>query len=231
MEQKAKRKNTGETTSDLIFSAYTSNNEDVFPKILKLFVSSGAKIADVTYGKGIFWKNIDQSQYDLFFSDIKTGVDCRNLPYEDASIDCVVLDPPYMEGLYRKDTRHMAGNGSFSAFRDSYSNGKEYEQAFGMPKYHDAVLAMYFSAGKEAYRVLKKNGILIVKCQDEVSANKQHLTHVEIINHYIKLGYYTKDLFVIMRTNRPSVSRIKKQVHARKNHSYFLIFEKIKPLS
>ena len=49
---------------------------------------------------------------------------------------------------------------------------------------------------------------------------------IEIINEYESLGFYTKDLFVVMRTNRPGVSRLKKQVHARKNHSYFLVFVK-----
>ena len=37
---------------------------------------------------------------------------------------------------------------------------------------------------------------------------------------------YTKDLFVIVRSNRPVISHLKKQVHARKNHSYFLVFIK-----
>ena len=226
-ENKQKRINTGEVTSDLVFSSYTANNEDIFPKILSLYIAEGAKIADVTYGKGVFWKKIDTTKYEFFPSDIKTGVDCRSLPYSNSSFDCIVLDPPYMEGLYRKNTDHMAGNGSHATFREAYSNGKEYDQLQGQPKYHNAVLAMYYSAGAESYRVLKKKGILILKCQDEVSSNKQHLTHVEIINYYANLGYYAKDLFIITRTNKPSVSRIKRQVHARKNHSYFLIFQKL----
>jgi DNA modification methylase len=82
-------------------------------------------------------------------------------------------------------------------------------------------------AGAEAFRVLKDGGIMIVKCQDEVSANRQWLTHVEIINHYEALGFYTKDLFVVVRVNKAGISRLKKQAHARKNHSYFLVFVKI----
>jgi hypothetical protein len=67
-----------------------------------------------------------------------------------------------------------------------------------------------------------------VKCQDEVSANRQWLTHVEIINAYAEFGFYARDLFVVVRSNRPGVSRILKQVHARKNHSYFLVFQKVR---
>jgi len=66
----------------------------------------------------------------------------------------------------------------------------------------------------------------VVKCQDEVSANKQRLTHVEIITAAESIGLYAKDLFVVVRPNRPCVSRLKRQVHARKNHSYFLVFVK-----
>lgn len=227
MDKSKKREVTGVSSTDLIFSACVDKNENVFPKILKLFVAEGSVIADVTFGKGVFWKKVDTSKYTLRATDIQTGVDCRNLPYENESIDCVVLDPPYMEGLFRRSQEHLAGSGNFAAFREHYSDGSVYEQKEGAPKYHDAVTDLYYKAGEEAYRVLKKNGILIVKTQDEVSANKQHLTHVEIINYYERLGYYTKDLFVLVRQNKPNVSTIKKQVHARKNHSYFLIFVKL----
>lgn len=217
----------GFTTSDLIFSAFVGNNEDIFPDILKLHVPKGSIIADVTYGKGVFWKKVPKDWYKLLPSDIKTGIDCRKLPYENNSIDCVVLDPPYMEGFYRRSKKHLAGNGSYATFRESYSDGSARKIKTG-PKYHAAVLDMYFKAGSEAYRVLRENGVLIVKCQDEVSANRQNLTHVEIINEYESIGFYTKDLFIVVRTNRPAVSRIKKQVHARKNHSYFIVFVKTK---
>lgn len=228
LKKNHKRIQTGATTSDLIFSAYQSTNADIFPKILSLHVPEGSIVADVTYGKGVFWQKVSKSKYNLRCTDIKMGIDCRNLPYAANSIDCVVLDPPYMEGLLRENEHHRAGSGTHKAFREAYydkTNGnKEVEKK---PKWHAAVLDLYVQAGKEAHRVLRKEGVLIVKCQDEVSANRQWLTHVEIINEYWSMGFYAKDLFVIMRTNKPSVSRIKQQRHARKNHSYFLVFVKV----
>lgn len=226
-QEQKKRVVTGKSSTDVILSSYTRNNEEIFPLILSLYVPIGSTIADVTYGRGVFWKKVNQNDYTLLFSDIKTGVDCRNLPYENQSIDCVVIDPPYMEGFYRRNHTHLAGNGTFSSFREAYSDGSTYSQKEGAPKYHDAVLDMYYSAGYEALRVLKRKGILIVKCQDEVSANKQRLTHVEIINEYTKHNLIVEDLFVMVRNNKPNISTLKKQVHARKNHSYFLVFRKI----
>jgi tRNA G10 N-methylase Trm11 len=219
-----KRVQGGVATTDVVMSAHIEGNADVFPKILALHVPEGARIADVTYGSGVFWRNVDLSNYVLVPSDLATGIDCRALPYENASFDAVVLDPPYMEGLLRANKEHKAGNGAYAAFREYYSNGDENNPG---PKWHAAVADLYFKAGAEAQRVLKENGVLIVKCQDEVSANRQWLTHVEIINHYEQLGFYTKDLFVVVRQNKAGVSRLLKQVHARKNHSYFLVFVKI----
>lgn len=193
-----KRTVTGVSTTDLVFSAYTRNNEEIFPLILSLYVPAGAEIADVTYGKGVFWKKVRTSDYTLHCSDIKTGTDCRDLPYGDSSMDCVVLDPPYMEGFYRRSRDHLAGSGSFAPFREFYSDGSTYTQNDDRPRYHDAVLDMYFAAGHEALRVLKKDGILITKCQDEVSANKQHLTHVEIINEYTKHNTIVEDIYCVM---------------------------------
>jgi DNA modification methylase len=213
----------GKATSDVLLSAHLGGNAELFPKILDLHVRAGATIADVTFGGGVFWRNVSTRKYHLKATDIADGIDCRKLPYAAESIDCVVLDPPYMEGFYRRNGTQKAGSGTHAAFRDFYSNGDE---ASGGPKWHQAVLDLYFKAGREAHRVLRANGILIVKCQDEVSANHQWLTHIEIVNDYATVGFYAKDLFVVVRENRPIVSRLKKQVHARKNHSYFLVFVK-----
>jgi len=218
-----KRVQGGISTTDVVMSAHVEGNADVFPKILALHVPEGSRIADVTYGSGVFWRNVDLSKYDPVPSDIATGIDCRSMPYADESFDALVLDPPYMEGGLRSNKDHKAGSGSFAAFREYYSNGDETNSG---PKWHAAVSDLYYKAGLEAYRVLKNNGVAIVKCQEEVSANKQWLTHVEIINYYEKLGFYSKDLFVVVRSNKAGISRLKKQNHARKNHSYFLVFVK-----
>ena len=92
----------GIATTNLVVSAYVGNNAEIFPNVLRLHVPEGSKIADVTYGKGVFWRKIRKEKYDFHPSDIADGTDCRNLPYEDESFDCIVFDPPYMEGFFRK---------------------------------------------------------------------------------------------------------------------------------
>jgi transcriptional regulator with XRE-family HTH domain len=216
---KLKRKSPdGVPTNDLTFSSHVGANDELFPRILSLYVAQGSTVADVTYGRGVFWKQIPKDQYHVLATDIEMGVDCRSLPYKDKSVDCVVLDPPYMHTP--GGTAHVGHQNYEGYYRNnSARNGSE-------KKYHEAVLDLYFAAGIEARRVLKNDGVFIVKCADEVCANQQRLTHVELINEYSKNGFVVEDLFVLLRQNRPGVSRVIKQVHARKNHSYFLVFRK-----
>jgi hypothetical protein len=218
-QKKTRRKViNGYPTNDLVVSAYVEGNDQVFPKILDLYVSKKSIVADVTYGKGVFWRNIPTDNYDLRATDITNGVDCRALPYKNNEIDCVVLDPPYM---------HTPGGSAHTihtAFEQHYRNNATGNNT--TTKYHDAVLELYEDAGKEAFRVLKGKGVFIVKCQDEICSNRQRFTHIEIIQTYSQIGFVAEDLFVIVRNNKPGVSRTIKQVHARKNHSYFLVFWK-----
>ncbi|PYJ03103.1 MAG: DNA modification methylase [Verrucomicrobia bacterium] len=215
--KKTARVARGVATNALTFSAYQATNDEVFPDILKLYVPVGSLVADVTFGKGVFWKNIPAGTYDLRASDLRSGVDCRKLPYGDTTMDCVVFDPPYMH------TPGGTAHQNHQNFELYYCNNGTENVA---RKYHEAVLDLYFGGAREAWRVLKPEGIYIVKCQDEVCANQQRLTHVEIINELTSMGFVVEDLFVVLRMNRPGVSRMLRQVHARKNHSYFLVFRK-----
>jgi len=198
---------------------FIGGNDHAFPRILRLYVKPGSAVADVTYGNGVFWRSIPQDEYRLHATDIQQGTDCRALPYEDGTMDCVVLDPPFM---------HTPGGTAYaydnSPFERYYRNNGSGNQT--VTKYHEAVVRLYQDAGAEAFRVLRDRGVLIVKCQDEVCSNRQRFTHVEIMAAYQVLGFVAEDLFVIVRTNRPGVSRVVRQVHARKLHSYFLVFWK-----
>ncbi|SRR6266496_3051757 len=216
---KSKRKSpAGVATNDLVFSAYQGSNDEVFQHVIFLYVAPGSKVADVTYGKGVFWRKIPQDRYELLATDLSAGVDSRELPYEDESLDCVVFDPPYMHTP--GGTAHVNHQNYEGYYRNNKPlNGSE-------KKYHEAVLDLYFKTADEAFRVLKNEGIFIVKCQDEVCANQQRLTHVELINEFALKKFIAEDLFVLVRNGRPGVSRMIRQAHARKNHSYFLVFRK-----
>jgi len=155
-------------------------NDGVFPLILDLYAPINARIADITYGKGVFWKHIDTSKYEVFFTDLKRdglpkqcvgGIDSQRLPYEDSYLDVVVFDLPYMH------TPGGTAHNGHQNYEQYYKNNSEqdaeivkkiWEETGGNPpKYHEAVLDLYFRTADEAWRVLAEDGVFIVKCQDE----------------------------------------------------------------
>jgi DNA modification methylase len=195
-----------------IFTARVGKNNVLFYDILKLYVPNGSVIADVTYGDGHFWEDIPESRYKVLKFDIKTGIDLRKLPYDSSSIDALVIDPPY-------------AHNSTAPIKINIAQRYNLNSVIGRINIRE----LYIEGAREGYRVLKDNAILIVKCQDEIEGGKQIWNHIILIAETEKLGYSCVDLFVLIQISKP-VLRHKYQKHARKNHSYFLIFEKGKGL-
>lgn len=193
----------------MIHSAHVGNNAELFPNILSIYVKEGSKIADVNYGKGVFWRKVDVSKYQFLPSDLSDGTDMCKLPYDDNSLDALVMDPPYMPTQY-------TGIDQFSSY---YGIERKFEDK----KWDKAVLDLYYRGMSEASRVLSEDGIMIVKCQDMVCANKQIIVHADLINYGREIGFRCEDVFVLIQANKRPHPR-KRQVHARKNHSYFLVF-------
>ena len=188
-----------------ILTATTGTNADQFPDILKMYVEEGSVVADVTYGKGVFWRNVDVSKYTLLASDLQDGVDFRKLPYENQSIDALVLDPPYMHG----------GATIKKSINDCYKNQNTS---------HESVVRLYAGGILEATRVLKKKGRIVVKTQDEIESGRQRHTHIEIINMLEMFGFRVLDTFVLVQPTIPAM-REKYQLSALKNHSYAIVAE------
>lgn len=188
-----------------VLTAITGTNAELLLEIFKLYVKLGAKIADVTYGKGIFWKNIDQSQYEVLATDLQVGVDFRSLPCEDETLDVLILDPPYMHGG--------------ATIKDSINACYKNQNTS-----HESVIRLYAGGILKAARVLKKKGRIIVKCQDEIESGLQRLSHIEITKLLELFGFKILDLFVLVQNGVPAM-REQYQKSARKNHSYAIIAE------
>lgn len=173
---------------------------------------------DPTYSIGNFYKNtgIEEPIYKFDIKPQIEGVefgDSRDLPLTDSSINCIMFDPPFLATTGKsleKDDGHNIINKRFGV----YPSEQELHQ-------------FYIDTLKECYRVLNDKGILIFKCQDKVSSGKQYMSHCFIHDEAVKVGFYPKDLFILLAKNRLVADwQLKSQKNARKFHSYFWVFEK-----
>lgn len=203
--------------NNLIKSISYDQNEIIL-NILNLHVTNKLIDLDATYSKGNFYKNTGIAE-PLYKYDINpcldnvVQADCRNLPLLNESIECQMFDPPFLATTGKSLT--------------SNENNNIINKRFGVyPTEHD-LHQFYIDRMKESYRILKPNGILIFKCQDKISSGKQYMNHVFIMNEAVKIGFYPKDLFILLAKNRLVADwQSKNQKNARKFHSYFWVFEK-----
>lgn len=186
-----------------IYSVYVGNNSGLIKNVSNLYFSEGNKIADVTYGRGAFWRKVDTKKYDIVGSDILTGTDFRNLPYADNEFDHSVIDPPYARITNLKGMVDCYNTNRFTT--------------------HDEIIKLYESGLIELSRITKKNGYILCKCQDEICGCRQRWSHIEIKGIAEQLGLYAKDLFILVNEKNPKP--VCKQQHARKLHSYLWVFQ------
>lgn len=192
----------------IIKSVYGSQGE-VLDAIQKLHCDFQC---DVTYGNGVFYKNRREPKYKFDCDPQKEGVVkacCTDLPFEDNFLDNIVFDPPFLTYI-KKQREHgsiMAGRyGGYWAYQELEDH--------------------YKASIKEASRVLKKKGTLVVKCQDIIHNHKLHCTHSNVINWAEEEGFRILDLFILTANHRMKIQSHKTQKHARIHHCYFLVFIK-----
>ena len=201
-----------------LISSISYDQIEIIENILKLHTKDNTIDCDPTYSKGNFYKNgkIKEPKYKFDINpqtEDTIKADARSLPLDDNSVNCVMFDPPFLATTGKSITAN--DNNNFINKRFSvFPNEKELHQ-------------FYIDSMKEFYRILKDDGILIFKCQDKISSSKQYLSHVFIINEAIKIGYYPKDMFILLAKTRIVADwQVKNQKNARKFHSYFLVFQK-----
>ena len=199
-------------------SVYNSNFE-VISNIMTLYKIDQFDL-DCTYSRGLFWKNLPPPKIktDLVpITDDTIEADSENLPFECGSMKSIMYDPPFViSGKLYKENKE--GSSVIAKRFEGYTNYK-------------LLTENYYNTLKELYRITTDGGLVVMKCQDTVSGGKNHFTHVMIINMAMKIGFYPKDLFVLVAKMRINSfgGKWKKQEHARKFHSYFLILQKTKP--
>ncbi len=189
-----------------------TDEQELLQSILNIHNEGQAIECDPMYNKGMFYKKLlEQPKYKYDLEAITKNYDCEygdasKLPLNNNFLKSLILDPPFMFGTHGQ-TKNNVINKRYTMF-DTFED----------------LVALYTETLKEAYRTLKKNGLLIFKCQDYTDS-RTTMTHVMVYNIATKLGFYAKDIAILVKKNKIFNGNLK-QRHLRKVHSYFWIFIK-----
>jgi hypothetical protein len=194
------------------YKSVFTNEQELLSALLILHNGGNPIELDPMYNRGGFYKGAVQKPRLIF--DLKPRVsDCpqgnaESLPLKSGSIGCMTLDPLFMFGIHGKTEQRYASvkMGILPDFIE-------------LERHYKAIL-------REAWRVLKQNGVLIFKCQDYTDG-KTTMTHAMVYNWAVVQGFYAKDIAILVRENKIYNPKVN-QRHLRKAHTYFWVFVKVR---
>jgi SAM-dependent methyltransferase len=173
------------------------------------------RILDATVNRGRFWRG---SQRPVIGLDIDPGYrpdvvgDNRDMPFPDASFDVVVYDPPHIPNR---------GKDRSKDFNTRFGLGPKASAAHGYNLSH-----LYPPFAREAYRVLRPEGILLCKIADYVHNHRLQWAHVDMRQAATAAGFCACDYIIKDRKKPIGDPKWRVAHHTRKHHCFWLVLRK-----
>jgi DNA modification methylase len=197
-----------------MLTCFQGSTNIVFQRILNFFVKEGSIVLDITYGRGLSWKDLKENykiikvdKRKLFDDVIKADFNDYLKKKESNSVDCIYFDPPYYfkEKISNFDINDQMLNNE----KEVFWTEEEFRQALS-------------TLQTEVPRVLKKDGIFIVKIMDGYIGKKYFPLAFELFNAMIK-RMEPQGIFICPINKKDRISEL-----IRINHIYYLVFKNLK---
>jgi len=192
------------------FGDYRNNAELVRDGLVPLgALAKDEPTLDMTYGKGRFWTLWEPDELtaiDIIEERCPNGhaVDFRDTGFDPGQFTRIVLDGPYrLNGTPDTDSDGDYGVHEPATWQERYQLIK------------DGIT--------EAGRLLKRGGILTVKCQDQVCSGKKRWQTADFAAHGATVGFRWKDELHMPSFRDQPAGR---QAHSRINYSTALVLVK-----
>jgi len=197
-------------------SIWDGDDAELLERMLQFYPRRRPKhILDATVNGGRFWRGSRRTVVGL---DLEIGHrpsivgDNTRMPFPDTRFDVVVYDPPHIPNQGRdkqKDFHIRFGLGQRSP--------KEYGYSFSH---------LYPAFVREAFRVLKREGILLCKITDYIHDHQYQWAHVELVHAARDAGFTACDCIIKTRKGPIIDPKWKVAHHSRRQHCYWLVFRK-----
>lgn len=184
----------------------TNNQNDILRWIIHLYNDDKPFDADLTASQLVFYKTVKKPEYlyDKYpqLDEVRNLNETNALP--DGTFSSIVYDLPF-----------IVSQGKTSIIKERFSYFATVQELY---EANDEML-------DRAYRLLKNNGILVVKTMDIVYGCKQYWVSDYVLNKAREKGLELLDKFILI-ANFKLFARTHTQHHSRKWHSYFFVFKK-----
>lgn len=210
---------------DGLIKSISFDNKEILYNIMNLHNNGEAFECDMTYSSGKFYSTKQEEffipqprlKFDVspLFDDVCKIEPNGCLPLEDNSLKSIVIDLPFV----------ITTSTAPSLQKIDSSNNVMIRRFANYDSIH-LLVESYYHWLKEAFRVLKNDGICVFKTQGTITSSKQLFTPE--ISWFLAsmIGFYPLDQFFLIAKNRMHSGKIKKQQHARKFTSTFYVFKK-----
>jgi len=195
------------------YKSVFENEQELLKALIDIHLGGKDIECDPMFFKGNFYKdgvNSPRLIYDLnpppFNKYIVAVGNAEKLNIQDNYLNSIILDPPFLFGVHGK-TKEYYSSKTHTIYKD-----------------FDELYIAYENILKEAYRLLKKKGVLIFKCQDYTDSSTT-MTHCIVYLLATTMGFYAKDLAILVKPNKITNPNLT-QRHLRKIHTYFWVFQK-----
>jgi len=218
--------------TDEIYAATSwPTNADMMVDVVRLgIIRPTDSVIDMTYGRGIWWKKYTHpgefvamcgmAKHQPPPADNVTamvGFDFRDTRLPDALFNVACYDPPYVSKGGRETSTIPDFDGRYGLV-----------EAPSTPRdLHD-----YNADGfREAVRITKPGGFILVKCMDYISSGKLQMGSVWMYEEAESMGIQVYDRLIHVGSPGPQPKdnldgSARRQVHARNNYSTLWVFKK-----
>lgn len=214
----------GKINNTNVIRSVSANQFEIMSNIAKLYMDNKPFDADITYSCGGFYgKHGDYvipqplRKFDVYpqTEDTEKIEMWGSIPLSDESVNSIMFDPPFV--ISPKDAPSVKESKD-----ESNIIFKRFWSYYPVAQLFDS----YYHWMEEIARVLKEDGIAVVKCQKTISGSKQLNAPEWLWLCAESLGLDMVDDFSLVAKSRIHSGKIRKQMHSRRFESHFLVFKK-----
>jgi SAM-dependent methyltransferase len=199
-------------------SVWHGEDADLLERVLSFYPRKFPKrILDATVNGGRFWRGTTRKVIGIDIESCHRPTiiaDNTRMPFRDRFFDVVVYDPPHIPNQGKdksKDFNTRFGLGTRSPKEKGYTFAHTYPPFV-----------------REAYRVLKPEGILLCKIADYVHDHRYQWAHIDLLHAARAVGFQACDCIIKVRKGPIIDPKWKVAHHSRRQHCYWLVFRKSK---